>query len=345
MHAAGHQVAVAGAPGAWHWLFEKAPWPWITVPFQGGLPGLWRTVRELRAYLSRHPVDVIHTHYRRATLVGRRLQTAGRPTLLYTLHLSHISLNWPRNLFTDFGDHVHVASVDAARWLQAAGRIPADRITTIPHGIDTSRFSVAGAQEKAAARKHLDVPEACRLAAYVGRFDDPKNEDWILDLAAATRQVLPDLQLLLVGEGPHESRLRKRIVNENLRDRLRLVPRCDPLLIYHAIDALLLPSTREGFSLVCAEAMSCGVPVLRTRTSGTSELIIEGVTGRSVPIDHDAFIRAAIEFLNDRQELQKMGTAAADHIRSHYTFDQQVQSTIELYRRLAAPSRCLSDNG
>jgi len=338
MHAAGHEVAVAGSPGAWHWLFESAPWPWINVPMQGGLPGLWRSVHQLRTHLAKHPVDVIHSHYRRTTLVGRRLQSAENPPLLYTLHLSHISLNWPRNLFTDFGDHVHVASVDAARWLREAGRMPADRITTIPHGIDTGRFKVAGDEDKLAARNRLGLTRDATVAAYVGRFDDPKNEDWILDLAAATRGVLPDLRLLLVGEGPHENHLRQRIDRENLRDRVQLVPRCDPLSVYHAIDALLLPSTREGFSLVCAEAMSTGVPVLRTKTSGTSELILQNVTGRSVEIDHDAFIRASIEFLSNRDELRQMGAAAADHIRSHFTFDQQVQRTIELYRRLSIPS-------
>ena len=42
--------------------------------------------------------------------------------------------------------------------------------------------------------------------------------------------------------------------------------------------------------------MGVGVPVLRTRTSGTSELIVENVAGRSTPIEHDAFVAAAIEF-------------------------------------------------
>ncbi|MCC7351642.1 MAG: glycosyltransferase family 4 protein [Phycisphaerales bacterium] len=339
MHSAGHEVRVAGSPGAWHWLFESAPWPWINVPTQGWLAGLWRSAHLLRAHLAQHPVDIIHAHYRRATLVGRRLQSAGNPPLLYTLHLSHISLNWPRNLFTDFGDHVHVASADAARWLEGAVRMPADRITTIPHGIDTARFKVATGEERSAARQRLGLSPDAPVAAYVGRFDDPKNEDWILDLAAATRGVLPDLRLLLVGEGPHENHLRQRIDRENLRDRVQLVPRCDPLSVYHAIDALLLPSTREGYSLVCAEAMSTGVPVLRTKTSGTSELILQNVTGRSVEIDHDAFIRASIEFLSNRDELRQMGAAAADHIRSHFTFDQQVQRTIELYRKMTTPSR------
>src|ERR1700730_9900446 len=68
MHAQGHEVAVAGERGAWHWLFEKAPWPWIEVPIKSLPLKAWETARTLREYMGRqytakHPVDVIHTHY------------------------------------------------------------------------------------------------------------------------------------------------------------------------------------------------------------------------------------------------------------------------------------------
>src|SRR5207247_1714441 len=100
--------------------------------------------------------------------------------------------------------------------------------------------------------------------------------------------------------------LRRRIERENLKDRVFLLGHRDPLQSYRAADALLLPSIREGFSLVCAEAMSVGVPCLRTRTSGTSALIVENVTGRSVPIDHGAFVSESLEFLSNSQALRDM---------------------------------------
>ena len=115
----------------------------------------------------------------------------------------------------------------------------------------------------------------------------------------------------------------------------------DPLPIYQAADALLLPSRREGFSLVSAEAMSVGVPVLRTHTSGTAETIVENVTGQSTPIDHDSFIATAIAFLSDPQRLHTMGRAAAVHMREHLTSQNQIDRTVSLYRRLisSSPSR------
>jgi glycosyltransferase involved in cell wall biosynthesis len=339
MHANGHAVAIAGEHGAWHGLFENVPWPWVDVPLKGNLADLIRATRTLRRFIRDFAPDVIHAHYRRATLVGERLQMRGRPTLLYTLHLSHFDFGRMGRWFTTFGDHVHVPSEDGRQWLTHLGRVPAERTTLIPHGIDTEKFPITLDADRRAARRALGLTDDVTIGTYVGRYDDPKNEGWLLDLAERSRAALPQLHLLLAGGGPHEAELRDRIARERLGDRVTLLGHHDPLPIYRAADAMLLPSAREGFSLACAEAMSTGLPVLRTRTAGTRELIVEGETGRSVPVDRDAFINGAISFLGDRPELARTGRLAATHVRQHFTFERQVQETVKLYRRLCGAAR------
>lgn len=332
MHQAGHQVAVAGSQGAWHDLFRAAPWPWIDVSFNRGPLGLKRSAATLRQWLGEHPVDLLHTHYRRPTLVARQLQRTVKLPILYTLHLSHIPLRVPWRWFTDFGDHVHVPSADGRDWLMRSGRVSAERITVIPHGIDANRFPLPNMAERASARAACGLDRDDRVALFVGRLDKPKNEDWMLDLAAA--EAIPNLRVLIAGDGPHFKQLQARIHSQDLSSRVSLLGNRDPLPLYHAADALLLPSAREGFSYVCAEAMCAGLPVLRTDTSGTAELIVEGVTGRSVAIDRRAFLSAAVEFLSDQPALERMGQAAARHIRAHFTFSSQLHQTLALYRRL-----------
>ena len=329
----GHTVSVAGQRGPWHDLFAASPLAWIDAPLKGGPLTLWAAARSLSRWLDDHPVDLLHVHYRRAALVGRLVQRRHPVPMLYTLHLSDIPLRWPRRLLSDFGDHTHAASVDAVPWLTDVARVPPDRITVVPHGIDPHRFPVPDEPTRTAARSALGFAPDDTVAAYVGRLDDPKNVAWLLDVAAA----VPMLRLVIAGEGPHEPALRFRIAAESLAPRVTLLTgRRDPVPVYHAADALLLPSAREGFSLVCAEAMSCGVPVLRTRTAGTAETLLEGVTGQSTPIDHDAFVNAALPFLSDRAALRQMGTAAADHVRRQLPFDRQLRDTLALYRRLTA---------
>jgi glycosyltransferase involved in cell wall biosynthesis len=335
MHAQGHDVRIAGQHGAWRKLFADAPWPWIELPLKGNLPQLWQCVRSLRQIVRDWSPDIIHAHYRRATLVARRLNPKRRPPILYTLHQPGISLAGPRRWLSDFGDFVHVPSEEAWQWLIESAGVPAEQITLIPHGIDPDRFPVTDDAQRTAARILLQIPQSTCVAAFVGRLDVPKNEQWMLDVAVAARQALPDLKILIAGDGPGEGRMRQRVAAEGLEERVELLGYRDPLAVYRAADALLAPSQREGFCLSAVEAMSTGIPVFRTRTGGTMAQIIEDQTGRSTPIDHEAFVAGAIRFLSDRDSLTRMGQAAARHVRANLRFDLQLERTIAMYRRLA----------
>jgi glycosyltransferase involved in cell wall biosynthesis len=335
MRERGHQITFAGERGAWHEQFERGGWRWVEIPLKHGIFAFRRSVRAVRELLRERPVDVIHAHYRRAALVARRVQAErGSPPLLYTLHLSHMPLSWGRRWLSDWGDHTHVASVDARQWLIDERLVPEERITVIPHGVRVEQYPVAAESDRAAARLGLGLGDEDLVAAYVGRLDYPKNEQWLLDLAEASRARLPGLKIIVAGDGPHEQQVRSEIAARGLGERVIVLGHREPLAVYQAADALLLPSLREGFSLACAEAMSVGVPVLRTRTSGSAEMIVEGVTGRTVEINRAAFVTGATEFLSDAGRLRTMGQAAAQHVRAKLTFEQQLDATTALYRRL-----------
>ena len=337
MIARGHRVAVAGDVGVWQARFDAAGIEYLRIPLKGGPVGVMKAIRAARGFVAqRGGFDVYHAHYRRAAMLGRYLKKQAPAPLLYTVHLSHIDLRWYRRLLTDFGDFTHFASVDALAWAEAQRLCDPERSRVIPHGIDLSTYRRPTELQRSAARTIFSVPAGSRMAAFVGRLDDPKNVDWLLDAAAAwDERVHGKLVLLIAGDGPHRQRLMARIRHERLADRVRLLGEIDPLPVYHAADALLLASAREGFSYVCAEAMACGVPVLRTRTSGTTETVLEGITGRAVDIDHEAFVRSAVAFVaQDLDTLRRMGQAAAEHAAQQFGLDRQIQQTIDLYAEM-----------
>lgn len=337
MAKAGHQPIIAGAKGAWHDLFEDAPWPWLTIPIQGGVIANWQCKRQLLRELHSQRIDIIHAHYRRSSMLGRKLAGPLNAPLLFTLHMPSIPMGFPWNLLSEFGDHAMTCSQTSSNWLRDVAGVPDQRITTIPLGIDPEQFPMASDQVRAAARKQLGLPVDATIAAFVGRFGEPKNENWIIDLAEASAAALPHVHFLLMGMAKDtDPPMLGRIADAGLAERVTVLPYGSPLPAYQACDLLLVPSSSEGFALVCAEAMSVGRPVLRTRTGGYESQIIENVTGKSVPVDHDQFIAAAIDMLRDPAALSAMGQNAAQHVREHLTLEQQVQQTIELYRKLIA---------
>lgn len=334
----GHHVTIAGQQGPLHQAFVDANIPWVEAPMAGDLLALRRAGRTLGRQLEIESFDLICAHYRKSAMVGRQLSRQWYVPMLFTLHLTDIPMGLPWRWLSDFGDHTHAPSQMAKDWLVSVANVPQDKITVIPHGVDTEHFQVVSPSSRTTARSKLILPPDRTIAAYVGRFDVPKNHYWLVDLAVACRRQLPNVMIVLAGDGPDAGKLRDAIYEHQLFDHMRVLSYRDPLDIYHAADALLLPSAAEGFSLSCCEAMSCGIPVLRTKTAGCDEQIIENVTGMSVPVERDLFIETALGFLSDRDKLAHMGTHAASHVRNHLRFDQQVAATLELYQRLAGRS-------
>jgi glycosyltransferase involved in cell wall biosynthesis len=344
MHHQGHDIRVAGNRGQWHRLFENASFPFIELPLDKGPIKLWQAARALRHYLKEFPADIIHSHYRRTTFVARRLQKNHNPPILYTLHLSDIPLGWRARLLGDFGDHTHVASAQAKDWCINSAKVAAEKISLLPHGIHLEKFPAATPQDKAAARAQFNLGATDRVAVYVGRLDTPKNESWLLDVADQSRQSIPNLKILIAGTGPHEAAFKNEIQTRNLPTRVILLGEQEnPLPVYQAADAMLLPSQREGFSLATAEAMSVGVPVCRTATAGSAELILDKINGRITPIDREAFVTAAIEFLSDESSRRKMSQNAPARIREHFSFERQLREMTELYYHLATCGIAPSD--
>ena len=105
------------------------------------------------------------------------------------------------------------------------------------------------------------------------------------------------------------------------------------------------PSLYEGFGLPAAEAMACGAAVIATTAGAFPEFIEDGCTGILVPPGDAGALAAAIKsLLADPSRCERMGAAASEHIRTHFTWQRTAQATLDLYgevldrARIAAPA-------
>ncbi len=330
----GWRVVVAGDTGAWHDKFIDSGLEYIDIPLKAGVVGFTRSKKILRDWQRENgPINLLHTHYRRATRLARKLQSRQTPPILYTLHLSHLDVSGWRRIFSDFGDHTHIASEDARHWLVHDAHVPNACVHCIPHGIAIEKWPITTPAMRAAARHELKLDRDDIVALFVGRLDEQKQPNWFVDAGLAICQSNPKAKFLLVGEGPDRAALQSVIGRR--KSEIQLLGEREPLQAYQAADLLVSCSWREGFGYAPAEALCTGLPVLRTKTSGTHETIIENVTGRSVAIDKHAFIEAAREMLGNPHALHAMAPACAAHARQHLRFDQQIHRTLALYQSIA----------
>ncbi|NNM35309.1 MAG: glycosyltransferase family 4 protein, partial [Gemmatimonadetes bacterium] len=158
-------------------------------------------------------------------------------------------------------DRIGVLGPHVARALEEEG-IPAERIVTLPNGVDMSRFTPADPNTRAGLRAELGLLDGEVVGVFLGRLVPLKRVDllisaWVKGGAGARGP------LLVVGEGPEEESLRS-VAAELASPSVRFLGRTDrPEVILRAADLFVLPSQREGQSMALLEAMACGlVPVV-----------------------------------------------------------------------------------
>jgi teichuronic acid biosynthesis glycosyltransferase TuaC len=141
------------------------------------------------------------------------------------------------------------------------------KVVSLRNGVDLQLFQPV---EREAVRARLGLTRFTLLA--VGHLVPVKAQE----LAVAAMPLLPDVQLLIAGNGPNRGMLEQMARALGVSDRVSLlgaVPQAQLRDYYGAADALVLPSEREGWANVLLEAMACGTPVIASRVWGTPEVV------------------------------------------------------------------------
>lgn len=195
-------------------------------------------------------------------------------------------------------DLITVPSKQAASTFVTYG-VPKEKLRVIPYGVDLRMF------RPIEARTHPF------RAAFVGTLSILKG---IPHLLRAGGHLPMEIQIWLVG--PLSPEIRPFVARATQREpgRWRIfghVPRSRLAALFSQVDALILPSIDEGFGLVLAQAMACGVPVIATENTGARDLFENGVEGMVIPGSDAAAIAAALTWLYEHPARRREMAAAA----------------------------------
>lgn len=187
--------------------------------------------------------------------------------------------------------------------------VPAAKVRVIPNGVPASRFAgpVCPADRRA-ARCRLGLDPDRPIAAYVGALVPEKGVDVLVEASG----LLPDVQIVVVGEGPDRARLAGLASSRGAGRIVFTGSVADTAEAYAAADLIVLPS-RGGDSMpaVLIEAGFCGLPSVATPIGAIPDIVVNGTTGRLAPIGDSAALASGIrEVLALRHEL---GGAARRH--------------------------------
>ena len=287
--------------------------------------------KRLSAIMRELAPDILHLHSSKAGLAGR-LVARGRRRTVFQPHcwsfeaagaLRRPAVAWER--VASRWTHLIICVSQAERATGARAGIRG-RYEVVPNGVDLARWPASSAEEQGATRRALGLSPG-PLVVCVGRVCRQKGQDVLLDAWPLVLRALPDAQLVLVGDGPDESSLRRRDV-----PRTRLVGRREDVAAWlAAADVVVLPSRWEGMALTLLEAMARGRTVVATDVAGTRECLGDEAGGIVPSEDPAALARALLERVTNPALAAAEGTAARRRVERGFSLERTTARILELY--------------
>lgn len=339
--------------------FEYVPaGPAAALPQERMLPQLGTFSDQLAKRWHEQPPDVVHAHYWTSGLAALGATREMRVPVVQTFH----TLGGPDSAADDQaaqskpGRKRPVRGADdamvrarlerlVARTVRAVlagssaevGRltglgVPRSSISVVPFGVDTERFLPAGPAARRGKRPRL-------LAAA------PSSGEHRLETVIQALAALPGAELLIAG-GPPRAEI---CTDPILQDLARLAERAnvsDRVLFTGKLSAARVPAllrsadlfvhvgSDEPTGILPVEAMACGTPVVAALDGSDSDEVVDGATGVLVrPGDAAALAQRIRQLLASPMLLEGFGIAAADRVRSRYTWERVGQQTVAAYQR------------
>ncbi len=291
-------------------------------------------LRTLRALIGRARPDVIHGHSSVGGAFARLAALGSARPVVYTPN-GIMRTPWTlavERLLARRTDRFIAVSESEASFALKRGLTDETRLAVIPNGIDPEpppRLSPT-------LRSRLGVPAQAQLVGSLGRLAWQKAPEVYVGVCARIAAAVPDSHFLLIGEGPAERRVSRKVSRAGLDDRFhRLASLPDAASAMPDLDLYVMTSRFEGFPYTVLEAMRAGIPVVATAADGTRDAVVDQVTGLLAPIDDQrAVAEAAIDLLRDRGRREALGAAGRERVVERFNVGAMVAATATVYRSL-----------
>ena len=295
---------------------RRSPWKWLLLP-AFLLAQAWAIARALRQFKP----DVVHAHW----LIPQGLLAAWIKSVpvIVTSHGADL-FGLQGRLFAALrrwvtGRAAAITVVSAAMRQRLQDEVPQAVVAVMPMGVDVSH----GFYPDATVRRAHQL-------LFVGRLVEKKGLLHLIEALPTVLAQCPQTTLNLIGFGPEEAYLRKRVSALGLDQHVAFLGALpQPQLAAHYRQATLFVAPfvqarggdQEGLGLVVAEAMACGCPVLVGDVPGVRDLVTETTGVRVDPANHAALAGAIVALLNDPALRLRYAVAGRDYVCQHFGWD------------------------
>jgi glycosyltransferase involved in cell wall biosynthesis len=314
----------------------------------------FRAVVQVTRMLRSGQFDLVHTRLGKAGVVGRiAARLAGVPAVHTVDDFAFVGTSGVRRAvylglekaMSRLTENIMFVSESEHR-VAIEHRIGRpDRRTVVGHGVDLELYDPSTVDvvrlEQARARHGVSADRP--VVGGIGRLVPRKGWNTFLAGAAMVLEEFPDAQFLVVGGGAMEQELRRSVVDLGIANSVVFTgfidDQTDMPYFYAMMDVFCLPSTREGFGMVFAEAGAMGKPVVACDIQPVNGIIVDGESGIVVPVHDPVPLAMAIRrLLASPEAAARMGAKGRERVVAEFDLSARHGNVTEIYRSVLARS-------
>lgn len=309
---------------------------------------LFNHFMEKRFALLKRSIDIIHGHDWLVALASIATKHFTNKPLVFTYHSTERgrvgTLSTPDSFTIDSiewwcgyeASKIIVTSKSMLNEITNTFKIPNDKISIIPNGIDTSEFNIQ--VNPFEIKRNIGIGEDKKLVLFVGRITSQKGVTYLIQAVPKILASHPDARFVIVGDGWELGTIKNMIYSMGLGEYVKtlgFLPDHTVKSLMKAADVMVVPSIYEPFGIVALEAMASGTPLVASDVGGLSELVEHGKTGLKIyPANPDSIAWGINTILSNPQWARTMAQNALAIVKEKYSWEAIAAKTAELYRKL-----------
>lgn len=315
--------------------------PMMQINTKYKIKGIYRLIKtsiKLKKFIEFKNIDVLHNNTYRARFYGTIAGNMARIKVI--THVRDI-MHWTKveKRLAKYEDCI-IAISDAVKKhiFKQIDEVSQHKVVRIYNGVDVEEFD-PNKFDKFKLKKEYNLNNDKFIIGVVGRFDEWKRFDLIIEAANNLKDDYKNLVFFIVGEAFDDDEekvkinLKQLIKQYNLEDRVIFTGyRSDINEVMNGLDLFVLTSDNEPFGRVLIEALALNLPVVSTNNGGAPEIIINGSNGILVDYNNSEKLTKGIEnIINNTSLRNSMKSNNRIYAKDKFSIQTHVKLVQELY--------------
>jgi glycosyltransferase EpsD len=292
----------------------------------------YKAYSELKKIVNENNYSLIHCHTPMGAVIGRMASKAVRKKgtkVLYTAHGFHFYkgasiINWLlfypiEKYLSSYTDClITINNEDFQNVIKKNFKAKAVELV-FGVGINLTKFQPPKAVEKAELRKKFGYKQDDFILFYPADLNHNKNQKLLINGIERLKSRIPNVKLLLAGEGPLEEQYKKMVEEKGVVENIHFLGfRVDIPELIKIADLSVSASKREGLPVNVMEAMATGLPLVVSNCRGNRDLVVDGENGFVFENETiSGFVDAVWKLYDSELLRQKFGHANIERVKQY----------------------------